>query len=104
MTYLLISGLSTVPLVVACSGSGTPTTITEAPSTSEAPSPATTEKTLQQVSELGPCVPGPPLGGMDRRVEAVVAAYNAWDAERVLSIIGDGPVVDPSLQPGEDTE
>lgn len=60
--------------------------------------PGTTTTSLAPV--IGACIPGAPRIGIDQQVERIVERYNAGDADGLVSIIGDGPVVDSTLRPG----
>jgi hypothetical protein len=51
---------------------------------------------------LPTCAPGAPRRGIDLRFEDLIRYYNAGAADQMISIIGDGPVSDPSLEPDRD--
>ena len=51
---------------------------------------------------LPACARGVPRRGIDLRFEDLIRYYNAGAAEQMISIIGDGPVSDPSLEPDRD--
>lgn len=51
---------------------------------------------------LPACAPGVPRRGIDLRFEDLIRYYNAGAADQMISVIGDGPVSDPSLEPGRD--
>lgn len=46
------------------------------------------------------CVPGEPMAGIDLASEELVRAYNDRDVPRLVGLIGEGAVRDPSLAPG----
>lgn len=68
--------------------------------TGPTPTPTSPTADTEPRPPLPACETGEPLAGIDRRVDHIVAAYNARDADALIDIIGDGPVRDPSLEPG----
>ncbi|MEX1005457.1 MAG: hypothetical protein WD156_08815 [Acidimicrobiia bacterium] len=51
---------------------------------------------------LPECTPGVPKQGIDLRFEDLIRYYNVGAADQMISVIGDGPVSDPSLEPERD--
>lgn len=51
---------------------------------------------------LPECAPGVPKRGIDLRFEDLIRYYNTGAADQMISVIGDGPVSDPSLEPDRD--
>lgn len=63
------------------------------PTTETTRAPDSTEPAIV----LPECTPGEPRQGIDLRFEDLIRYYNAGAAEQMISVIGDGPVSDPSL-------
>jgi N-acetylneuraminic acid mutarotase len=85
-------------LVVACSADQKVPSTTVAPSTTSSDATSTTTSTVA-FEDLPECVPGNPQPGIDLRYEGIIGAYESRNEERLVGLIGDGPVWDPSLEP-----
>lgn len=90
----------------ACTGAeGEPSTV---PSTSTTAAVSTTTTLLDTgtsstVARAEPgveCVPGEPKPGIDLRSDDMITFYNQRNHRAMSALAGDGPVVDPSLEPG----
>ncbi len=72
------------------------TTVPVEPHTSPAPPPAGTSGAVPAAA----CVPGPGRPGIDLETGRILRLYNAYNDAALVEVIGDGPVLDPSLEPG----
>lgn len=94
--------LITVALLTsACGADGAPSQAAGPVTTTSAPTPgATVATTISGPADVAVCVLGEPKTGLDMQAERMLRLYNAHNAEALAAIIGDGPVLDPSLEPG----
>ena len=82
-------------------GGGSTDTVTDPELNDPTPTSATTlaPDSTQPATVLPECVPGDPRPGIDLRFEDLIRHYNVGAADQMISVIGDGPVSDPSLEP-----
>ncbi len=57
---------------------------------------------IDPTTVLPACAPGVPRRGIDLRFEDLIRYYNVGAVEQMISVIGDGPVSDSSLEPERD--
>lgn len=95
-----------VVLASACTDSDMGAEASDSTSASSSTSQRQTTSTLSQpvTTILSECVSGPGKAGIDERYEDLRHFYNTKDTEAMVRVIGDGPVLDPSLEPESDGE
>jgi hypothetical protein len=96
--------IAVIGITALVSGGGSTDTVTDPGPGDRTP---TTETTLgpdstEPATVLPECTPGPPMEGIELRTEDLIRYYNAGAAAQMISVIGDGPVSDPSLEPDQD--
>lgn len=92
-------------IAVACtSGAGTSSTVTATSTTDNSPASTVapgiaSSSTVAQPDPGVACVPGEPRAGIDLRFEDMISFYNGGNVSAMTALIGEGPVIDPSLVP-----
>lgn len=94
-----------VALIAACTnGSGDnsrvlPASTTVASTTSSETTGIAPSTTVAQSEPGVACVPGEPRAGIDLRFEDMISFYNGRNISAMTALTGEGPVIDPSLEP-----
>lgn len=88
-------------LAASCTGDSVPTTTTPESMTSTTTASSTTTSNSAEPAE---CRRGAPRIGFDLEYERFFDAYRHSQTERLIELLGDGPVYDPWLDPEDEGE
>jgi hypothetical protein len=92
-------------IAFACtSGAGTSSSVTATSTTDVSPAGTVdpgiaSSSTVAQPDPGVACVPGEPRAGIDLRFEDLISFYNERNISAMTALTGEGPVIDPSLEP-----